>query len=254
MATTNEPGRWLITGGTRGLGRALVLAVAADGGQVVFCGRSQDAGAAVCAAATEAGDGERVHFVAADVSLEADVEALFDAALERMGGLDVLVNNAAVLRDQLLISTDLADWNAVLGVNLRGPFLTSRRAVMELIADGGGAIINVGSIAGNGSAGQAAYAASKAGLLSLTRSLAKEYGRRGIRCNAVVPGYLETEMTEAFSADGRAARERLSPHRRFGRPEEVVAAIRFLASADASFVNGDALYVAGAVRDVPELR
>ncbi len=250
---------FVVTGGTRGLGRAIVLGAAAEGASVVFCGRAASEGAAAevvaAADAAAAGAGARVSFVAADVSVEADVERLFDAAVDRLPRLDVLVNNAGILRDRLLIETSLDEWNEVLAVNLRGAFLCARRAIEEILASGaGGRIVNVSSIVAGGATGQAAYAASKAALLSLTRSIAKEYGRRGIACNAVVPGYLETDMVAALSPEARRARELLSPERRFGRPEEVAEAVLFLASADASFVNGDALYVAGAVRDLPDLR
>ena len=248
---------FLVSGGTRGLGRALVLTVAARGGRVVFCGRpgSEDVAQGVLEEAASAGNEGRVFFAAADVSCEEDVERLFDFAVDKIENLHVLVNNAAIIEDQLLISTSLEDWNRVMGVNLRGAFLTSRRAIEEFMAGGeGGRIVNVSSISANGSAGQASYAASKSALLSLTRSIAKEYGRRGILCNAVVPGYLETDMTKAFSADARQARERLSPHLRFGKPAEVVEAILFLASAQSSYVNGDTIHVSGAVQDVPELR
>ena len=203
---------------------------------------------------------QRIHGVEAmsvygDVSREEDIERLFDFAMEKLDALHVLVNNAGILHDKLLVSTSLEEWNEVMAVNLRGVFLATRRAIEEFMAGGeGGRIVNVSSIAANGSAGQASYSASKAGLLSLTRAVAKEYGRRNIACNAVVPGYLETEMTDSFSDEARRARERLSPHRRFGATDEVIEAILYLASSEASYVTGDALYVAGAVRDVPELR
>lgn len=245
---------FVVTGGTRGVGRAIVLGAAAEGATVVFCGRpgSERVAEEVVAAAGEAAP--RVSFVAADVSREADVDRLFDEAVGRLPQVDVLVNNAGIARDRLLIETSLDEWNEVLAVNLRGPFLCARRAIDEFLGSGGGRIVNVSSIIANGSVGQAAYAASKAALISLTRSIAKEYGRRGIACNAVVPGFLETDMVASMTGDARRARERLSPERRFGRPEEAAEAVLFLASSDASFVNGDALYVAGAVRDVPELR
>jgi 3-oxoacyl-[acyl-carrier protein] reductase len=250
----------VVTGGTRGLGRALVTTLARRGARVVFCGRaaSEAAGreveAEAAAAANEAGSGGAAWFVAADVSSEPDVERLFDQAAERFDRLDLLVNNAGILGDGLLLSTTLDTWNQVMATNLRGAFLCTRRAIDELLGGGGGRIVNVSSIAANGSVGQAAYAASKSAILSFTRSVAKEYGRRGIACNAVVPGWLDTDMTTSFAAEARRAREELSPHRRFGRADEVVEAILFLGGEEASFVNGDALYVAGAVRDVPPLR
>jgi 3-oxoacyl-[acyl-carrier protein] reductase len=187
------------------------------------------------------------------VTREDEVEALFDAALERLPGIDIVVNNAGIAHDALLVDLTLADWQRVLDVNLRAPFLVCRRAVDEMLASGGGRIVNVSSFAAGGLVGEAAYATAKAALLSLTRSIAKEYGSRRIACNAVVPGYIDTEMLAGLGPAARAARARLSPEGRFGRPEEVAEAIVFLASEDAAFITGDFLYVAGAVRDVPRL-
>ena len=232
----------VVTGGTRGIGRATVDAFLAEGAHVVACGRSE-----------LPPDADRLSWVRADVSREDEVEALFDAALDRLPGLDVVVNNAGVAHDTLLVDLTLADWQRVLDVNLRGPFLVCRRAVDEMLASGGGRIVNVSSFAAGGLVGEAAYATAKAALLSLTRSIAKEYGSRRIACNAVVPGYVDTDMLAGLSAAAREARARLSPEARFGRPEEVAEAIVFLASDEAAFVTGDALYVAGAVRDVPRL-
>jgi len=232
----------VVTGGTRGIGRATVDAFLAEGAHVVACGRSE-----------LPPDTDRLSWVRADVSREDEVEALFDAALDRLPGLDVVVNNAGVAHDALLVDLTLADWQRVLDVNLRGPFLVCRRAVDEMLASGGGRIVNVSSFAAGGLVGEAAYATAKAALLSLTRSIAKEYGSRRIACNAVVPGYVDTDMLAGLSAAAREARARLSPEARFGRPEEVAEAIVFHASDEAAFVTGDALYVAGAVRDVPRL-
>jgi 3-oxoacyl-[acyl-carrier protein] reductase len=243
----------IVTGGTRGIGRAVVLGAVTEGARVVFCGRAGSDAAAEVEAAARAAGGE-AWFVPADVSREADVERLFDTALERLPGIDVVVNNAGVTRDALLTQTTLEDWNHVLDVNLRGPFLMCRRAVDEMLTrTEGGRIVNVASFTANGLAGATSYAASKAALLALTRSIAKEYGRRRIACNAVVPGFIDTEMTTRYDPAARAALAKLSPHARFGRADEVADAILFLASHEASFVTGDAVYVAGAVRDVPRM-
>jgi 3-oxoacyl-[acyl-carrier protein] reductase len=236
----------IVTGGTRGIGRAVVLEAADDGATVVFCGRDAEAARAVVA---EGGD--RVSFVPADVTREEDVERLFDEAERRLPRIDVVINNAGVAHDALLVNTSLADWKRVLDVNLRGPFLVCRRAVDELHAAGGGRIVNVASFAASGLVGQAAYAAAKSALLSLTRSIAKEVGRRGISCNAVVPGFIDTDMVAGLSDEARQARAHLTPEQRLGQATEVAEAILFLASDEASFVTGDVLYVAGAVRDVP---
>jgi 3-oxoacyl-[acyl-carrier protein] reductase len=245
---------FLVTGGTRGLGSAIVQAAARQGARVVFSGRETSIALAerVLADTRAEGADGRVFFVPADMVVESQIERLFDAALERVPRIDVVINNAAVVRERLLLDITLEEWNETLATNLRGPFLTCRRAIEVFLGDGlGGRIVNVSSIAANGLAGQADYAASKSGLLTLTRCIAKEYGRRGIRCNSVVPGYLDIGMTATLSAEARRARELLSPHHRFGRTDEVVEAILFLASDDASYVNGDAIYVAGAVREPP---
>jgi 3-oxoacyl-[acyl-carrier protein] reductase len=242
---------FVVTGGTRGIGRATVLGAAADGARVMFCGRRRSAplGAGIEAAAC-ALDGQ-ARFVPADVAVEADIERLFDVAVEWLDEVHVVINNAGVTRDSLLVQTTLEDWRHVLDVNLRGPFLTCRRAVDEMLCQGsGGRIVNVAPFTANGLAGAASYAVSKSALLSLTRSVAKEYGRRRIFCNAVVPGFVETDMVTGYAP---AALAQLAPYRQFGLAEEVAETVLFLASDDASFVTGDAVYVAGAVRDVPRM-
>jgi 3-oxoacyl-[acyl-carrier protein] reductase len=238
---------FLVTGGTRGIGRAVVLAALEEGGRVVFCARpgSEEAREVLRLAGPTAV--ARVRFVAADIAVDAHVERLFDRALAWLGHLDVVVSNAGAIQDGLLVQTPIEAWERVLRVNLRAHFLVLRRAVRELTAAGGGRIVTVSSIAANGLVGQGAYAAAKAGLLSLTRSVAAGYGARGIRCNAVVPSFIETEMVAGFDEPTRRRRERLSPHGRFGRPEEVAEAVLFLASGDAAAVNGDELYVSGAI-------
>lgn len=256
-ASAFEGRGFVVTGGTRGLGKSIVLAAARLGANVLFCGRpdSSASGDDVLAEAEAAGAKGRVSYIAADVAKESDVDSLFEAAADRLPSLNVVINNAGIRKDRLLVETSLSDWNDVLAVNLRGPFLVSRRAVEELLMnEEGGRIINISSVTARGAVGQASYAASKAALLSLTRCIAKEYGRRKILCNAVVPSYLESEMTAEFQGDARRARENLSPQRRFGRVDEVADSVMFLASEDSSFVNGDALFVSGAIWDFPDFR
>lgn len=239
---------WVVTGGTRGIGRAVVLAAAREGAQVVCCGRAE--GPPVWPELPRA-----PVYVRCDVTREADVEVLFDRALDVCQTLHVVVNNAGVRLSRLLVDLTVEEWNAVLATNVQGPFLVCRRAVEELMAQGqGGRIVNVGSFAANGLRGEAAYSASKAALASMTRSIAKEYGRKAITCNAVVPGFVQTDMTADFDEAARESRARLSASGRFATAEEVADAVLFLASAEASFVTGDTLVVAGGVRDVPALR
>lgn len=245
---------FVVTGGTRGIGRAVVLGAAAGGAQVVFCGREGSAAAGAEVEESARAAGGTAWFVPADLTVEDDVERLFDRAAQLLPAIDVVVNNAGATRDGLLVQTTLADWEFVLRTNLRGPFLVSRRAVGEMLGQGeGGRIVNVASFTAGGLVGAASYAASKSALLSLTRSVAKEYGRRGITCNAVVPGFVDTEMTTGYDPAARDRLARISPYGRFGRPEEVAEAILFLASDGASYVTGDAVYVSGAVREVPRM-
>lgn len=241
-----EGQRWLVTGATRGLGRELVVALAREGARVVACGRRIDGLDPV------GGEGQ-VRYVEADVGNEGDVERLFDVAVDALGGLDVVVNNAGITHDGLLVETSLDQWERVLATNVRGPYLVMRRAIEEFLGDGGGCIVNVSSAAANGLAGGAAYAASKSALLSMSRAVAKEYGPRNIRCNAVVPGFFTTDMTAGLDPARARFYADLSPERRFGQPDELVEAVLFLASADAAFVTGDALWVCGAVADVPRM-
>jgi len=249
-----------------------VVAAAKEGASVVFCGRcgsklvlskvEGEAGAKVIAAARSAGVAERVSFVSADVSSEADIDRLFDLALERLPDLHVLVNNlenAAVLNDKPLIEISLTDWNKVLATNLRQPFLLSRRAIQEFLAGGeGGRIVHITSADTNGATSQASYTASRTALRAFIRSIAKEYGRRGIACNAVATrGNLETEMTAPLSPKEPRARALLLPHHLRCQPELVLSkvegavaeAVLFLASDEASFVNGEVLFVAGTAHE-----
>jgi NAD(P)-dependent dehydrogenase (short-subunit alcohol dehydrogenase family) len=213
----------VITGGTRGIGAAVAERLRGDGWNVVTIGRS-------------GGD------VQADVSDPAQVARAFGEVRERFGPVAVLVNNAGVTRDGLAIRMPHDDWDAVLATNLSGAFHCTKQALEDMLRARWGRIVNVSSIvAERANAGQANYAASKAGLLGLTRTIAREMGKRGITCNAVTPGFIETDMTAEL--DG--ALETLIPAARKGRPEEVAAAIAFLVSDEASYVNGATLSVDG---------
>jgi NAD(P)-dependent dehydrogenase (short-subunit alcohol dehydrogenase family) len=215
----------LVTGGTRGIGAAVVDRLRADGWPVVALART-------------GGD------VQADVSDPAAVAAAFDAAEERHGPVLVLVNNAGQRRDGLAIRMSDEDWNAVLDVNLDGAFHCTRRALGPMLKARWGRIVNVSSVvAVHANPGQANYAASKAGLLALTRTIAREMGRKGITCNAVTPGIVETGMTEDVVGDLVG----MVPAGRAGTPADVAAAIAFLCSEEAAYVNGATLAVDGAL-------
>jgi meso-butanediol dehydrogenase/(S,S)-butanediol dehydrogenase/diacetyl reductase len=237
----------IVTGGTRGIGRAIALELARGGYRVVVAGRSSAAGDEV----VSLGEG-RVTFVRADVALPDDCERLVRAAVERHGHLDVLVNNAGVIRLGTAESTSVEVWDEVLAVNLRGAFLCIRAAIPHLRRAGGGSIVNVSSIDASWAEPQlAAYCASKAGLIGLTRSVALDHGPDGIRCNAVCPGYIETDMLEEWYAaalDPTRARvqvERAHPLVRIGSPEDVAAVVVWLTSDAARFVTGQCFVVDG---------
>jgi 3-oxoacyl-[acyl-carrier protein] reductase len=244
----------VVTGGSRGIGRAIVLGAVERGARVAFCARTLGPGAEAVRdeAAARAGAPNRVLAVRADVSKEAEVEALFDAAIERFGRVDVAVNNAAVNRDDLLVRLPVEVFDEVIATNLTSAFLVARRAISEFIAQGeGGRIVSIGSLSENGATSQASYASSKGGLQGLTRTIAKEYGRRGIYANVVVAGYVETELSTGMPEVAKRFLVDACPQRRAGTAEEVAAAVLFLASGRASFVNGETIRAAGGLVDVP---
>jgi 3-oxoacyl-[acyl-carrier protein] reductase len=234
----------LVTGGTRGIGRAIVELLLADGLSVAYTGRDP---ARVEAAGRElaAVGGEALGLVA-EVSQPADVQRIVQAAHERFGRIDLLVNNAGVTRDGLLIRMKDADWDEVMAVNLRGAFQATRAAARIMARQKGGRIVNIASTAGVvGTAGQANYAAAKAGLIGLTKSAARELAHWGILVNAVAPGLIETDMTAGLSEDVRAAYVGQVPLRRSGTAREVAEVVRFLASDGASYITGQVIHVNG---------
>ena len=232
----------IVTGASRGLGRSIAVAFAAEGAHVVVGYRSRERDAQQTVEQTS-GRGTALRF---DVTDRAATTAAFDRVRSERGSIDVLVNNAGITRDSLVPLMSDEDWNDVVDTNLRGAFMCTKAVVSAMIAKGSGCIINVASIAGlRASPGQASYSASKGGLLALTRTLAAELGPRGIRVNAVVPGYLGTGM--AARMDRRRLDERVPqiPLGRVGTADEAARAVIFLASDDASYVTGQALAVDG---------
>ncbi|MDA1193843.1 MAG: 3-oxoacyl-[acyl-carrier-protein] reductase [Planctomycetota bacterium] len=233
----------LVTGGTRGIGRAIVGAFASAGAKVTFTG-TNDAAATEAAAASGAPD--RCHFVKADVSSADGCQAAVDAAVAFGGGLDVVVNNAGITRDQLLLRMSEEEWDRVQDVNLKGAFLTTKAAARRLMKSSRGRLINITSVVGlTGNAGQANYAASKAGLIGFTKSVAKELAGRGVTANAVAPGFIETDMTADLPAGASEGLMKLIPLARMGTAADVAEVVLFLASEGAGYVTGQVIPVDG---------
>lgn len=235
----------LVTGGSRGIGRAIALELGRRGAQVVlsFAGNEAAAAETVKAIADAGGKAKAVRFDVADS--EACSKAV-DEVVKEFGGLHVLVNNAGVAIDGLLMRFKDEDWDKTLDTNLKGAFALMRAASRPMMKQRGGAIVNVSSIVGEmGNAGQAAYAASKAGLIGLTKSIARELASRNIRVNAVTPGFITTDMTAALSAELKEKMAAQIPLSRIGNAEEVASAVAFLASDSASYITGEVLKVNG---------
>jgi 3-oxoacyl-[acyl-carrier protein] reductase len=230
-----------VTGSTRGIGHAVATALHAAGAKVAIVGRDAAKAQAVAAAL-----GERAAGVGCDVADGAQVEAAIAAAEHALGPIDILVNNAGLTRDNLLLRLTEADWDTVLDANLKGAFFTTKAVVKGMMKRRSGRIINITSIVGlTGNKGQANYAASKAGLIGFTKSVAKEYASRGVLVNAIAPGFIETDMTAALPEDGRKALLDGIALGRLGRPEDVAGAVVFLASDLAAYVTGQVLVVDG---------
>jgi 3-oxoacyl-[acyl-carrier protein] reductase len=232
----------LVTGASRGIGAAIARALAADGWPVGVNYRSDEDGAAAVVAEIEKSGG-RAMAVKGDISDPTAPDAIFKQLEERFGPVLVLVNNAGVRADGLSPQIDDADWDRVLETNLSGAFRTTRRALRGMLKARYGRVVNVASIVGpHANPGQANYAASKAGLIGLTKTVAAEVARKGVTVNAVAPGFVETELTNGVNGDRFLE---TVPARRFGTPEEIAACVRFLASDDASYVTGTTLTVDG---------
>ena len=230
----------LVTGASKGIGAAIAQALAADGWQVAVNYRSDEAGAQRTVSAIEEAGG-RALAVHADVAAGSPDE-LFDRVESELGPVLALVNNAGVRADGLAIQLGDDDWSKVIDTNLTAAFRMTRRAVRPMIRAHFGRVVNVASIVGpRANAGQANYAAAKAGLIGMTKTVAAEVARRGVTVNAVAPGFIETEMTADLNID---VTEHI-PARRYGKPEDVAAAVRFLASDGAAYVTGTTLFVDG---------
>ena len=231
----------MVTGGAVGIGRVTAEAFAREGAKLAICDVNPEAGEAAANAL-----GPEASFEKVDVASEAAVSAWADAVAKRYGRIDVLVNNAGITRDALLLRMKEADWDLVLNINLKGAFLCTRAAVRVMAQQRSGRIVNVASVVGVvGNVGQANYVASKAGLIGLTKTVAREFAARGITVNAVAPGFIETQMTAVLSDKVKEAFLAQIPLGRAGSPEEVAAAVTFLASDQAAYLTGQVLHVSG---------
>jgi len=235
----------LVTGASRGIGSATCLALA-RAGLAVAVGYRSDPEAAEETVAKARADGGNALAVAVNVRDEASIEDAFRRVEGELGPVRVLVNNAGYTKDGLAVKYTTENWDATIDTNLKGAFMCSRRALPTMLKARWGRIVNVASVAAlRGNAGQAAYTASKAGLVGLTKSLAREVGGRGITVNAVCPGFVETRMTEVQGQEARQRYMEMTPAGRFGSPEEVAAVIAFLSGPEAGYVNGAVVTVDG---------
>jgi 3-oxoacyl-[acyl-carrier protein] reductase len=234
----------VITGASRGIGRSIALALAAKGATIVAVDMDQASTEAVVAELQATG--AKALAVVGNVTVAADVERMIEAATEAFGRVDILVNNAGITRDGLLMRMKDDDWDAVLNVNLKGAFLCTRAAFKVMSKQRYGRIVNIASVVGQmGNAGQANYCASKAGLIGLTKSNARELAKRSITVNAVAPGFIATAMTDALSDKVRAELTAQIPLERLGSADDIANAVVFLASESAGYITGHVLSVNG---------
>jgi len=235
----------LVTGGTRGIGKAIVHALAEAGARVAFTYKSSDAAAQEIVTQLSA-KGHTVKAIHSDASSLNEASRTVETVVREMGRLDILVNNAGITKDGLLMRMAEEDWDTVMANNLKSVFNFTKAACRQMMGQRSGKIINITSVVGiSGNAGQANYAASKAGIIGFTKSIAKELGSRNIQVNAVAPGFVETDMTGALNDAQKKALSDLIPLKRTAQPQEIAATVRFLASSDADYITGQVLCVDG---------
>jgi len=236
----------LVTGAAQGIGRAIALLLAQKGADIVVSDinleKAEEAAKEIEAL------GRRAMAIKVNVADANDVEHMVGTILEKFGQIDILVNNAGIARDKLILRMTEEDWDAVLNVNLKGTFNCTKAVIRHMSKQRKGKIVNIASVVGEmGNAGQANYSASKAGVIGLTKTIAREFAQRGINVNAIAPGYIETPMTDALPEKVKDGLRRMIPMERLGRPKDVAEAVLFLVSEASSYITGQVLNVNGGI-------
>ena len=235
----------LVTGASRGIGRAIALALAENGAAVAVNYSSSESSALEVAELIRK-NGGKAEIFKAGINIETEVEEMFSAIEKSLGPVDILVNNAGITKDNLLMRMKTEEWDSVIDVNLKGTFLCTRRAVRGMMKNRYGKIINISSVVGfTGNAGQFNYSATKAGVIGMTKTAALEFASRGIRVNAVAPGFIETDMTASLPDDVKAAYMEKIPLKSLGRPEDIANAVVYLASPLSDYMTGQTLHLNG---------
>ena len=233
-----------VTGASRGIGRAIALALSKEGARIVVASNEPENNEKVAAEIRELGGEALVVYL--DLSSAESIKEAFGNVLKEVGRIDILVNNAGITKDGLAVRMKPEDWDLVLSINLRGAFLAAQQALPGMMRERWGRIINIASVVGqSGNAGQANYVSSKAGIIGLTKALAQEVGSRNITVNAVAPGFIETDMTARLPQEVKDRMLAGIPLKRPGRPEDVAAAVKFLASEEAGYITGAVINVNG---------